>query len=171
MRKCEGAASVPVRAQGEEGAHSGARCSGDLGRGWGQQSPGSLQGNLTPFHGSPESWYDGNAIETLDGLLSRPLRPFTRDFEFKWREWFLSWKKKKGEEIHWALGVMGRVCGYGWKPGEVCRLCPFFSQQTQSVCPGPGTQPDLPAEVCVWNLSSGREGDNPGARTRVLWGD
>lgn len=143
-----------VRAQGGERAHSGARRSGDLGRGWGQQSPGSLQGNLTPFHGNPESWYDGNAVETLDGLLSRPLGPFSRYLKFKWREWFLSWKKKKeGEEIHWALGVMGRVCGYGWKPGEVCRLHPFFSQQTQSVCPGSGTQPDLPAEVCVWNLA------------------
>lgn len=91
----------------------------------------SLQGQLTPLGGNPESCYNGHAIETLDGLLSRPLRPFSRDSAFKWREWFLSWRKKKeGEEIDWAPGVMGRVCGYGWKPGKGCRLHQSFFQQT-----------------------------------------
>lgn len=153
-----------MRAQGEESAQSGARSSGNLTYGWGTAKPWQSAGELTPFRGNPESWYDGNAIETLDGLLSRPRRPFTRDFEFKWREWFLSWRRKKErEEIDWAPRVMGWVCGYRWKPGGVCRLHQSFFQQTESVCPGPGTRPDLPAEVCVWNLSSGREGNDPEA--------
>lgn len=51
--------------------------------GGGEQSPGRLQGNGTPFRGNPESWYRRCAIETLDGLPSRPLRPSSRDFEFR----------------------------------------------------------------------------------------
>lgn len=92
--------------------------------GGGQWGPGSLQGNLAPLRGNPESRDDGNAMETLDGLLSRPLRPFTRDSEFKWREsGFLAGGRRKREgEIDWAPGVMGRGCGYGWKSGGACRL-------------------------------------------------
>lgn len=97
--------------------------------GEGPQSPGSLQGDLTPFRRSPESWYYRRVIETLDGLPSRPLRPLTRDFEFKWKEWFLSWKKKEqGAETDWAPGVMGRGCGCRWKPGEVCGLHQSFNR-------------------------------------------
>lgn len=59
--------------------------------------PGSLQENLSPFRGNPDSWYDGNAIETLDGPLSRPLRPFTRDFEFSGESGFLVGGRKKRE--------------------------------------------------------------------------
>lgn len=71
-----------------------------------QERPGSLLGGLTPFRGNPESWYDRNAAETLDGPLSRALGPSTRDFELKWREWFLSWsEKKEGEEIDRAPRV------------------------------------------------------------------
>lgn len=113
LRNVRAPASGPCELTGWGGCPVRARSSGDLGCGRGQQSPGSLQGNLTPFRGNPESWYNGNATEPLGGPLSRPLRPFTRVFEFKWREWFLSWRKKKeGEEIDWAPREMGRVCGY-----------------------------------------------------------
>lgn len=123
-----------------------------------QQSPGSLQGNVIPFRGNPESWYGRHTIETLHGLLSRPLRPFSRDVEFRWREWFLSWKKKRGgEEIDWAPGCWaGSVVTDGnLEKGAGCISLSF---NNFSVCPGPGTQPGLPGEVCVWNLSSRREG-------------
>lgn len=114
------------------------------------KGPGGLQGSLSPVRGNLESRYDGNAIETAGRASVQTTQPFTRDFQFQWREWFLSWRKKKeGEEVDWAPRVMGRVCGYRWKPGEVCELHHSFFQQTQSVCPGPGTLPDLPDEVCV----------------------
>lgn len=119
--------------------------------------------------GTQSFWYDGNAIETLDGPLPRALRPSTRDFEFKWREWFLSWsEKKEGEEIDWAPRVMaGSVVTDGNL--EKCAGYISLSFSRLNVWPGPGTQPDLPVEVCVWNFSSGksslqnfsgREGDN-----------
>lgn len=104
-----------------------------LGVGGGQQSPGSLQGDLAPLRGNPESRDDRNAMETLDGLLSRPLGPFTRDSEFKWREsgFLVGGRRKREGEIDWAPGVMGWGCGYGWKPGGACRLHQSCFQQTQ----------------------------------------
>ena len=65
--------------------------------GGGLQGPGSLQGNLTPFRQSPESRYDRRAIETLDGLLSRPLRPFTRALSLSGKSGFLAGKRRKRE--------------------------------------------------------------------------
>lgn len=140
-----------MRAQGGEGAPAGAGPMGGLGGRWRTAEPWQSAGELAPLRGNPESRDDGNAMETLDGLLSRPLGPFTRDWEFKWREsgFLVGGRRKREGEVDWAPRVMGRGCGYRWKPGGACRLHQSFFQQTQSVCHGPGTQPDLPAKVRV----------------------
>lgn len=59
---------------------------GDLGGRWRTAEPWQSCRGPSPSSGNPESEDDGNAMETLNELLSRPLGPFTRDSEFKWRE-------------------------------------------------------------------------------------
>lgn len=73
--------------------------------GGGEQSPGSLQGNVTPFRGNSESWYERHTIETLDGLPSRPLRPSAETLSFGRESGFLVGKRRKKERN--CLGSQG----------------------------------------------------------------
>lgn len=75
------------------------------------ENPGSLQENPSLSLGTQRPGTTG--IDTVAWAAVQTTQNFTRDFGFQCRERFLCWRKKKeAEEIDWAPGVMGRVCGY-----------------------------------------------------------
>jgi hypothetical protein len=47
------------------------------------KDPGSVQENLFPVHENRESWFDGNAIETIAWATVQTTQPLTRDSGFQ----------------------------------------------------------------------------------------
>lgn len=136
---------------GGEGAQSGARSSGDLEGGWGHSKALESARGSNPFPWEPR----------VSGMTEMPLKlwmghcpelsglpPETLNVSGE-SGFSVGVRRKGGEaEIDWAPRVTaGSVVTDGNL--EKCAGYISLSFSKLNVCPGPGTQPDLPAEVCL----------------------